>query len=113
MQYIEGRPLDEILEELRRLRDVAGRGADPPTERMPPEPGFPGGSEVAGEADDSSGAPAASSSSLLSDPHRPFAKSVAHLGVQVADALEYAERIGASTTSQGATRAHASPVRGS
>jgi serine/threonine-protein kinase len=65
MQYIEGRPLDDVLAELRRLRDEAG----PTTEKVPS---------------------AASSSSLLSDPHRPFAKSVAHLGVQVADALEYA-----------------------
>jgi tetratricopeptide (TPR) repeat protein len=34
--------------------------------------------------------PAASSSGLLSDPHRPYAKAVAHVGVQVAEALEYA-----------------------
>jgi serine/threonine protein kinase/Flp pilus assembly protein TadD len=78
MQYIEGRPLDEVLEELRRLRDEAGptTAKSPPLAEAPPS----GSTEV----------PAGSSSSLLSDPHRPFAKSVAHLGVQVADALEYA-----------------------
>jgi serine/threonine protein kinase/Flp pilus assembly protein TadD len=78
MQYIEGRPLDEVLAELRRLRDEAG----PPAERIPPA------HESA--RDDGAADPTASSSSLLSDPQRPFAKSVAHLGVQVADALEYA-----------------------
>jgi tetratricopeptide (TPR) repeat protein/tRNA A-37 threonylcarbamoyl transferase component Bud32 len=66
MQYIEGRPLDEVIEELRRLRDEAGAPLA------------------------STDGPAPSSSGLLSDPQRPFAKSVAHLGVQVADALEYA-----------------------
>src|SRR5262249_33621437 len=47
----------------------------------PPETGAP--------ANAASSRPA-SSSNLLSDPQRPFAKSVAHIGVQVADALEYA-----------------------
>jgi serine/threonine protein kinase len=97
MQYIEGRPLDEVIEELRRLRDAAGRGVGPPAEGTPPgseAPRHDGAADPAAgrptEAGGSTDPPAASSSGLLSDPQRPFAKSVAHLGVQVADALEYA-----------------------
>jgi serine/threonine protein kinase/Tfp pilus assembly protein PilF len=137
MQYIEGRPLGEVLAELRRLRaaqggaaperaaaDVgAGAGphlsaaagapssvevarslwegrfrAAPPQEAAapidpdgvtartdgctPPAPQVPGSSAA--------DAGAASTSSPLSDPHRPYAKGVAHVGAQVAEALEYA-----------------------
>jgi serine/threonine protein kinase/Tfp pilus assembly protein PilF len=93
MQYIEGRPLDEVLEELRRLRGNAEQGAGEPTERASSASESPPGDGVASrspETGSSNATPAAGSSSLLSDPQRPFTKSVAHLGIQVADALEYA-----------------------
>jgi serine/threonine-protein kinase len=127
MQYIEGRPLDEVLAELRRLRDRAGprAGAAPDPEPAapdgkpssaavarslwhgrvraapahdPPEaggadgPARPAGTVIPPPPSDppgkARGTPA--SSGLLSDAHRPYAKSVAHLGAQAADALEYA-----------------------
>jgi serine/threonine protein kinase len=93
MQYIEGRPLDEVLEELRRLRGDAEQGTGGPTERASSASDFPRGDRAVSRSPQigsSNGAPAAGSSSLLSDPQRPFAKSVAHLGIQVAEALEYA-----------------------
>jgi serine/threonine-protein kinase len=125
MQYIEGRPLDEVLAELRRLRDEANPRAGPaPDRKYPPRYREASSADVAqslwhgrfrgdirqGDAEAGDGDPptkldaaavpppspspkalgAPVSSSPLSDPHRPYAKSVAHLGVQVADALEYA-----------------------
>jgi serine/threonine protein kinase/Tfp pilus assembly protein PilF len=120
MQYIEGRPLHEVLAELRRLRDEAGRKPGPPAERQSPAaesaPGDaapangppsrdgarasgqgqshpasqPGSTGPPAEGGGPADAPAASTSGLLSDPQRPFVKSVAQLGVQVAEALEYA-----------------------
>jgi serine/threonine-protein kinase len=128
MQYIEGRPLDEVLAELRRLRDEAAPRAGAARHRElsaggetassadvarslwtgrfhPPGPGAPADAGAAappagrGEA----GAPPSptpgpsgqapgtpGSSGLLSDPHRPYATSVAHVGIQAAEALEYA-----------------------
>jgi serine/threonine protein kinase len=144
MQYIEGRPLDEVLAELRRLRaDAApGGGAVPDCAaadigaRAGPNPsaaaGPPSSVEVArslwegrfraapppdaaaaidhdgvtaredGAAPPAPQAPVSSSadpgtastSSPLSDPHRPYAQSVAHVGAQVAEALEYAAQQG-------------------
>jgi serine/threonine protein kinase len=97
MQYIEGHPLDQVLAELRRLRAKPDRGAAPGDGAGPPgpdqtdaektivRPRCPLAGEQAG-----AGPREAGSSSLLSDPHRPFAKRVAQLGVQVAGALEYA-----------------------
>jgi hypothetical protein len=135
MQYIEGRPLDEVVEELRRLRDEAAPRAGAAPDREPSAPdggassaavarslwdgrfraaGRPGPPEAGGpdqptRRDDAAvpppptpapaaqapGAPA--SSGLLSDPHRPYAKSVAHVGVQAAEALEYAAGQGCCT----------------
>jgi WD40 repeat protein/serine/threonine protein kinase len=128
MQYIEGRPLDEVLAELRLLRLGAANRAGLPTERVSPPVGPPpgeGGSPAGGPssgavarslwqghfslasgADCGAGDPgaaapradavgptegsAARSSSLLSDGRLPYAKSVAHIGIQIAGALEYA-----------------------
>jgi serine/threonine-protein kinase len=123
MQYIEGRPLDEVLEELRRLRDEAAPGPELPTPDREassaavarslwrgrfraaarqglPEAGIP---DEPTQLDDAAVPPplptpspstkspgAPGSSGPLPDPHRPYAKSVAQLGVQVAEALEYA-----------------------
>jgi serine/threonine-protein kinase len=124
MQYIEGCPLDEVMDDLRRLRHEAGAGAAPDPESSAPDEERASaavarslwqgrfrtaGPQPAPEEDNPDkptrladtlvtpppgpsgkgrGAPA--SSGLLSDPHRPFAKSVACLGAQAADALEYA-----------------------
>jgi tetratricopeptide (TPR) repeat protein len=115
MQYIEGRPLDQVLAELRRLRagdelrDASRTAAAPaagpadPTgshscasvarslwhgqfrPAVPPEAG-----EAGDPAEPARPDPAATPSGPLSDPQRPFAKSVAQIGVQVAEALEYA-----------------------
>jgi serine/threonine protein kinase/Tfp pilus assembly protein PilF len=140
MQYIEGRPLDEVLAELRRLRTGADAGGGQAPDRASagvdagscqnatPGAGPPSSIEVArslwegrfraaclqdpAEAIDPDGVtqvgdaarpparqaanPASSdsgtarTSSLLSNPHRPYAESVAQVGVQAADALEYA-----------------------
>jgi serine/threonine protein kinase/Tfp pilus assembly protein PilF len=121
MQYIEGRPLDDVLAELRRLRAEADRRGGPraavaPTVLSPregPPAGGPSSADVAlslwqgpahpasppgpdepaspeRSAGDRTPATASPSSGLLSDPQYPFAKRVARLGVQVADALEYA-----------------------
>jgi tetratricopeptide (TPR) repeat protein len=118
MQYIDGRPLDEVLVELRRLRDEAARGAAPPAAANPSsaqvarslwlghvrppsrppardadDPEATEAPEPPGPARPGPGAPRTrgpGSATPLSDPHRPYAKSVAHLGVQVAEALEYA-----------------------
>ncbi len=141
MQYIEGRPLDEVLDELRRLRDqgvsstaTSQVGANPdeapaagsrdssvqsgnlssagvarslwkgqfrlPTRQNPSESG-----SIETSARPDSGITSASASIAgavaagtmnqeapvsSSDPHKPYSRSVAHLGIQVADALEYA-----------------------
>jgi serine/threonine protein kinase/tetratricopeptide (TPR) repeat protein len=119
MQYIEGRPLDEVLAELRRLRDetarrgVPGAAADTSATEVPPGDGAPAGGPSSASLARSlcygpfhpaqspdvptslSAGPhlragAVQSSGLLCDSQRPFAKRLAHLGVQVAEALEYA-----------------------
>jgi serine/threonine protein kinase/Flp pilus assembly protein TadD len=144
MQYIEGRPLDEVLTELRRLRDggttpqdgssasvlAAGDARSEAHSLVESRPRssaevarslwegrFRAASQHAsvGSIDpqaatrhgNAAGSPAArtpsratattssaSTSSLLSDPHRPYAKSIAHIGAQVAEALEYAANQG-------------------
>jgi tetratricopeptide (TPR) repeat protein len=137
MQYIEGRPLDQILTELRRLRAEDSRPSVPQTEStsaqgdwvsaaVPPDEAAsgscanlahslwqgqyraecrqddvaaiqaqPGGSAQAASPSTPGAAGShppgsAPSSGLLADRHSAFAKSVAQLGIQVADALEYA-----------------------
>jgi WD40 repeat protein len=123
MQYIEGRPLDDVLRELRKLRAAADLAAAPTSEVVIPDepagqPDAPSSADVARSlwqgsfrsAGPAEGGPAAEpaaapptppaprppgsgpapSSSPLSNPDSPFAKSVAHIGVQVAEALEYA-----------------------
>jgi serine/threonine protein kinase/tetratricopeptide (TPR) repeat protein len=89
MQYIEGQPLDQVLAELRRLRDEARPRAGPPGGQDGAGAAHPAADRPAKTVGPADG-PAPSSSGLLSDPHRPYAKSVAHVGVQVAEALEYA-----------------------
>ena len=134
MQHIEGRPLDDVLDDLRRLRahgsqnGVVSEG-DPSTrenkpyraaDRNPavlptsahlakalwdgqfrdPSRSDISGTEGAGRNDAAaqpertapsivSQSTVGKSSTVLSDPHRSYARSVACVGVQVADALEY------------------------
>jgi serine/threonine-protein kinase len=127
MQYIEGRPLDDVLAELRRLSggqdrraapgEATGSSASAPStadvarslwrgrfRAVPPlcAVGRSGADETAQDQKDPGppvppaagqagpGAARASSSSLLSDPRLPYAKRVACIGIQVAEALEYA-----------------------
>jgi serine/threonine protein kinase/tetratricopeptide (TPR) repeat protein len=144
MLYIEGRPLNEVLAELRWLRaaavskggaapdraavDVGAgacpnaaaaagppssvevarsfwegrfRAAPPPDAAAAMDPDGITGPERAGGPLASptprpavTGAETTSTSGPLSDPHRPYAKSVAHVGAQVAEALEYAAQQG-------------------
>jgi serine/threonine protein kinase/Flp pilus assembly protein TadD len=129
MQYIEGRSLNEVTAELRRLRDAARRRAGPAPDREssapdgaassadvarslwegrfraadPQEAAQAGDPDTSTQLDVAARAPAAQtpdplpkalrtpgSSGLLSNPHRSYAMSVAQVGVQAADALEYA-----------------------
>jgi tetratricopeptide (TPR) repeat protein len=128
MQYIEGRPLDDVLSELRKLRAGAGPEAAPRTEDVasgarpddqagalssagvarslwqgrfrPAAPPEGGAAADPAEPKQTTDAPAprasrppsgpSAASRPLSNPHGSFARSVAQLGVQVAEALEYA-----------------------
>jgi tetratricopeptide (TPR) repeat protein len=116
MQYIEGQPVDQVLAELRRLRDEGGPAAVASSSGGDPPAGAPSSGDVArslwqgrfqaagrtdagdagrpAETAGSTEVSAGSSSSLLSDPHRPYARSVAHIGLQIAGALEHAARQG-------------------
>jgi serine/threonine protein kinase len=103
MQYIEGRPLDQVLVELRRLRTGADT-ADPSASGHPSaedvarslwQDGFrgPEDDKVKEEAEPSSSAtpsPCHHVTLSSSGPHRAYARTVAHIGAQVAEALEYA-----------------------
>ncbi len=75
MQFIEGRPLSEVIRALRRL-DLRE-----PTERATPD-------NAASEP------PTALLSSGSSPTGRPFFQAVARLGIQAAEALEYAHSLG-------------------
>jgi tetratricopeptide (TPR) repeat protein len=134
MQYIEGRPLDEVLAELRRLRSAADAKNKPadsgtPSGEAPPDAEAASAAAVAqslcngqfranpgpnaavaidqdavtaleGPLTPRTPSPAApssgagGSSSPLSDPERPYARSVAQVGAQVAEALDYAAQQG-------------------
>jgi serine/threonine protein kinase len=138
MQFIEGRPLDDVLAELRRLRDeAAGRPAprqgtahdqsgapaasdvstgitDPPSTVLARalcngrfratspndshRPDDPGSDDRPAEAGNptpavelASGGPSQTTSTgVLPDQQQPYVRSVAQIGIQVADALDYA-----------------------
>jgi tetratricopeptide (TPR) repeat protein len=107
MQYIEGRPLDQVLAELCRLRASGKPDAGAPAPagapssvdvgrslaegflRKPSPEAAPPASGTAAPLDAALG-----SGHVLSDPRRSYAKSVAFIGVQIADALEYAAKQG-------------------
>jgi serine/threonine protein kinase len=122
MQYIDGRPLDQVLVELRRLRNDAARptppsaasredrgNSDDPSSLVgqfsaadvalslfgqtqgPERPDPPQEAEVDSSAyPDLPGPRSSGSAGSLAGPHRHYAKNVAHVGVQVAEALGYA-----------------------
>jgi WD40 repeat protein/serine/threonine protein kinase len=119
MQYIQGLGLDEVLEEVKRLRGAsagAGAGAgfssrgapaaagaarsllsgqfspagllEPPSDSAAPPP--PPAPLVEGAESSSASLPGRSEPSAASDSARQYARSVARIGAQVAEALEYA-----------------------
>ncbi len=125
MQYIDGRPLDQVLAELRRIRSRAapqggrpgkGPGGVTPAGGRPSPSGPPTVEDVAvslwggrfhsgatlpapqgGDPDEDSPAaddvelpPPPDAAASLSGPHRLYPQNVAHVGVQVAEALECA-----------------------
>jgi WD40 repeat protein/serine/threonine protein kinase len=81
MQYIEGRPLDQLLAELRKLRAASDLEAEPRTEIVAVEDR---------PAPVATVPPGLAAAPALTNPDRSFAKNVAQIGVQVAEALEYA-----------------------
>ena len=114
MQFIAGLGLDVVLDDLRRLRggkseakpssaaDVArslitGRfeAATPPPDASVTEPcdeAVPSNGHIVNSS--SAVLPGSSELSASSDPDRQFYRSVARIGIQVAEALEYANRQG-------------------
>jgi serine/threonine protein kinase/WD40 repeat protein len=101
MQFIAGQPLDQVLDELRKFR-AAGGGIEPP----PPGAASAAHSLLAGLAapppPPSGPAPSPSSVTLpgntepssVSSDRRAYYRSVARVGVQVAQALDYAHKEG-------------------
>jgi serine/threonine protein kinase/WD40 repeat protein len=99
MQFIAGQPLDQVLDELRKLRAASG-GAVP----RPPGDGSVAHSLLAGLAapPPPAAAPAATSVTLpgrtdpssVSTDRGAYYRSVARVGVQVAQALDYAHKEG-------------------
>jgi serine/threonine protein kinase len=98
MQFIEGQPLDQVIQELQQLRAASGGtpATDPArsgdaTMDCEPEPGVPAPS--AGSAGDTP-APAAPSRqselSMVETDYRLYCRNVARLGLQAAEALAYA-----------------------
>ncbi len=104
MQYIQGQSLDEVVEEVKKLRE-----GKPGAEDASPRPGSASvaGALLTGEFEAqglqplglesaSQAAPtfSGSSSQLTRQPEVQYFRSVARLGVQIADALHYAHRQG-------------------
>jgi hypothetical protein len=122
MQFIPGLGLDAVLDELRRLQGPSPKpeAAAPPaggraatvtdaarsllTGRFPPAPAEERSEERTAPGPVTAAAPPAPSSTLVlpgrsgrssaADPACPYARSVALIGVQVAEALDYAHRQG-------------------
>ncbi len=82
MQLIPGQPLDQVIDELRRLR----QGVSSPPPEPEPRPARPPSSSVT--------LPGRTDPSAVESDRRRFYRSVARLGVQVAEALAYAHAEG-------------------
>jgi len=114
MQFIPGQALDNVLSDLRRLRDGRGSQSTPGTRSDPSASAawalytgeFPGGEAAAGPQKADSGteavppekstasSPSLSCSGLSSVSEGAYYRSVARVGLQVAEALAYAHRQG-------------------
>jgi serine/threonine protein kinase len=111
MQYIQGQSLDEVIEEVKKLRANKPEAEDAPPqlrsasvavslltgefEQANVAGAAPGRQPVAGETlEQPTPTLAGSSSQLTRQPEAQYFHSVARLGVQVADALHYAHRQG-------------------
>jgi WD40 repeat protein/serine/threonine protein kinase len=99
MQFIHGQPLDQVLDEIRRLRAA---GAAPPAESecsiaqsLLADASTPGPPSAA-EATPSSSVtlPGQTDPSSFGSNRRPYHRSVARVGIQVAEALAYAHQEG-------------------
>ena len=97
MQFIDGVGLDEVLEKLRRLRweDSAASSAEPPRSAPTSETGLPRGEEARVREGSSASPfsvvlPGLSASSAVTGPEQSYWQSVARIGVQVGEALQYA-----------------------
>jgi serine/threonine protein kinase len=93
MQFIHGQGLDEVLQELRRLRcgekptDAPARALTESLVEGLQSGQFPGAPVLPGIR---SQAPRAEASAILTEPASHYFRSVARLGVQAAEALAYA-----------------------
>jgi serine/threonine protein kinase/WD40 repeat protein len=93
MQFIQGQSLDHVLRELRQWRGrpapergVRGGECEPTHKPAPPTPGARSGRPAATES--------ASASATLGQPEGEYFRSVARVGIQVAEALAYAHQMG-------------------
>jgi serine/threonine protein kinase/WD40 repeat protein len=110
MQFIHGQSLDEVLQELRRLRRDAPTAAGPASPHSdirdpckqpactpsssPPQDSDPAMAVAASGSQASSVSPSSSKTDLSGQTRDRYFRSVATIGVQVAEALEYAHTQG-------------------
>ncbi len=98
MQYVEGQALAGVIDGLRRGRDPTASGPAPPQARSASEGTFPSLALRACEAATVAGAaPTTPLAALSTEPvgeHPEFFRAVARLGVQAAEALDYAHQLG-------------------
>jgi WD40 repeat protein/serine/threonine protein kinase len=97
MQYIQGQPLDAVIQELRRLRTVpADRApqAGPAAPPLPTDATIDSGSGRVTDTPASAEPSGPSELSMVASNYRLFCRNVARLGLQVAEALAYAHARG-------------------
>lgn len=105
MQFIHGQGLDSVLDEVRRLRDRDSRPAAEASEPLSSASlsiaeglltgcfrEVPPSSDMTTPASMTVAAPADTQSSLASQTDRQYCRSVARVGVQIAEALAYAHK---------------------
>ncbi|HEV3255564.1 MAG TPA: serine/threonine-protein kinase [Gemmataceae bacterium] len=99
MQYIEGRSLAEVIQELRRIAGPAGASPTQAAAQAVPgttaaEPIGPSDARPASAAADTVAEPVAALATARSTDSPKFYRTVAQMGVQAAEALEYAHQYG-------------------